>query len=264
MIGPLGHLAPLGGRRYRRIANVVLLGEVPSTNEVARALAERMLAEDSDLDVTAVVARRQTAGKGRTGRSWSSFGERGLALSLVLPWPEGPERVRVPIVSGIRVARALSAGFSLPVRLKWPNDLLVGGRKLGGILTEGCTGSEEAGYAVVGIGLNGAIPRAELDAAGLQGATSLLAELGPRADLEPEPLLHTVLELLDGALGDEVDDIPAAFAEVAAHGPGDPLEVHDGDRVVSGSYAGVTDDGFLVLKRPDGEVTVLSGDVHPG
>ena len=68
MTSPLGPLAPLGGRRYGRIANVILLEEVSSTNDVARALVEKMVEEDTDLLPTCVVARRQTAGRGRAGR----------------------------------------------------------------------------------------------------------------------------------------------------------------------------------------------------
>ena len=101
MTSPLGHLAPLGGRRFGRIQNVVTLEEAASTNDVARAIVERLVAEDTELLPTCIVARRQTAGKGRSGRKWEAAGDGAVAVSLVAPWPEGPERIRVPVATGI-------------------------------------------------------------------------------------------------------------------------------------------------------------------
>lgn len=252
---------PLGGERWANLANVAIFGEVRSTNDVARALVERMIAEDSEILPTAIVARRQTAGKGRQGRSWESSGVRPLAVSLIVPWPEGPDRVKVPMSWGVRIARGLAAGFGVDVRLKWPNDLLCGRRKVGGLLAEARSGPEGSAYVVVGLGLNVDASREELDKAGLTGATSLAAEGAAAERLEGEAPLRALLAILDAGLAEEIEDLPAAFDSVSAHRPGDRIAVHDGSTVVAGAYAGVTPEGFLRLASGEGVEVVLSGDV---
>ncbi len=258
---PLGIRAPLGGARWTSLVNVVLVDAAGSTNDEARGVVERMISEDTEILPTLVAARRQRSGKGRQGRGWVSAGANPLAVSLVAPWPEGPDRVKVPVAWGIRLARGLSAGYGLHVRLKWPNDLLVGRRKLGGLLVEARVAPEGGGYAVVGIGLNVDATRADLDAAGLDGATSLLLEGADPALLAGTAPLLFLAGLLDEGLRSEIDDIPAAFASVAAHAPGDHLEVHDGGAKAAGAYAGVTEEGFLRLRTGEGIEVVLSGDV---
>jgi BirA family biotin operon repressor/biotin-[acetyl-CoA-carboxylase] ligase len=258
---PLGPLAPLGGARFGRVANVVLLEETASTNDVARALVEKMVAEDTDLLPTCVAARRQTAGRGRAGRSWSTTGEGAVAVSLVAPWPEGPGRIHVPVATGIVLARSLSAAFGLDLRLKWPNDLFCRGKKLAGILVEGRALPEGAGYVVVGVGLNVSTTRSELDALGLAAATSLALEGVEPALLSGDLPLVAVISALDATLEGEVEDLPAAFAAVTLHREGDPLEVRDGERVVSGRYRGLTKDGLLRLEADGGVAELISGDV---
>lgn len=128
------------------VRRVVCAGEIDSTN--AQALR---LARDGAPDGTVVVADAQSAGRGRLGRSW--WAEPGTALLaswLVRPalpldrWP------LLSLVAGVAAARAASASSGIEVRLKWPNDLVIGGRKLGGILAE----SDAHGALVVGVGIN--------------------------------------------------------------------------------------------------------------
>ena len=261
MTGPLGPLAPFGGLHFGRIANVILLEEATSTNDVARALVERMVAEDTDLLPTCVVARRQTAGKGRCGRTWEATGDGAVAVSLVAPWPEGPGRIRVPVTTGIALARSLSRAFGVELRLKWPNDLLSGGRKLGGILVEGRALPDGTGYVVVGLGLNVGGTRGELDALGLPAATSLALQGADPAALEGDAPFVAVLAAFDAALGGEIPDLPSAFEEVTVHRPGDVLEVRDGERRFHGRYAGLTEDGLLRLDTGAGVTELISGDV---
>lgn len=261
MSGPLGPVAPLGGRRFERLVNVVLLEETPSTNAVAHALVDRMIAEDTDLFPTCIVARRQTAGKGRLGRAWASAGAAPVAVSLVAPWPDGPGRIRVPVAAGVALARSLSSAFGLPLRLKWPNDLLVSGRKVAGILVEGRALAEGAGYVIVGLGLNVHATRAELDGLGLPSATSLALEGADPELLAGDGPAVAVLSALDAFLGGEEADLPEAFSRVTVHVHGDVLEVRDGDRVVRGRYAGLTPNGLLRLETDAGVLEVISGDV---
>ena len=258
---PLGSLAPFGGYRFERIENVIVLAAVASTNEVGRDLAGRMLAEQNDLLPTVIVGRKQLAGRGRAGRRWESP-EGSLSVSLVLPWPEGPERIRLPLAIAIPLVARLAEAFGVRLKLKWPNDLVFEGRKLGGILIETRQGEDGDGGAIVGIGLNASTEAAELARLGLTSASSLLMAGAPAATLAADAALLALLVALDGAIGEGPTDIVAAFAAVSAHNPGEPIAVHDGGRRLEGSYAGVTADGFLRVTTATGEEVVLSGEVE--
>ncbi|HSB37370.1 MAG TPA: biotin--[acetyl-CoA-carboxylase] ligase, partial [Thermoanaerobaculia bacterium] len=148
-LSPLGSRAPFGGRRFPYLANLVEFGTLPSTNDFGKQLADRLLGDGTEVGPTVIVARRQTAGRGRSGRPWTDLGSTGLSLSLLLPWPEEPARVRLPLTLGVLLATGFTERFGLEVRLKWPNDLVVDDRKLAGILAE-----KDGDAVVVGMGLN--------------------------------------------------------------------------------------------------------------
>jgi BirA family biotin operon repressor/biotin-[acetyl-CoA-carboxylase] ligase len=240
---------------------VLLLATVPSTNDLGRVIVEHALAESEEIRLTVIVAGEQTAGRGRAGRAWASL-PGALALSAIVPWPAGPGRVRLPVETGILLARGLSAAFGIDIRLKWPNDLLVGRKKLGGLLVEARSNDEGEGWAVIGIGLNVRGTRAGLDGRGLSEATSLEACGVAAALLEGDRALDAVLSVLDEGIGEPcVDPLPEAFASVSAHATGDLLTVVDGGRTHKGAFAGVTPDGFLRLATDGGDETLVSGDV---
>jgi len=253
---------PLEGRSFSHIENVIYLPSTLSTNDVAKTIVEKMLAESEDVRPTIIVAGEQTAGHGRMGRSWTPL-PGALAVSVIVPWPEGPERVRVPVRAGIALARGLSRAFALDVRLKWPNDLLVNRRKLGGILVEARANDEGEGWAVVGVGLNVRGTRKDLDARGLRDATSLEDAGVAAAKLAGVAPLSALLDILDVPLGGDAgkDPLPEAFAAVSAHAPGDTMSVMDAGRSVSGVFRGVNADGALRLSTGRGEETIVSGDV---
>jgi biotin-(acetyl-CoA carboxylase) ligase len=127
---------------------------------------------------------------------------------------------------------------------------------------EARSGEEGEGYAVVGIGLNGAATREELDAAGLTDATSLALLGAAASDLAGDAGILTVLQILDEALSKEMPALPGAFEAVSAHAPGDRLRVASGGKTIEGSYLGVTAQGLLRLKTEAGEEKLISGDVE--
>lgn len=252
---------PLEGRSFSHIENVIYLPSTPSTNDVAKTIVEKMLAESEDVRPTIIVAGEQTAGHGRMGRSWTPL-PGALAVSVIVPWPAGPERVRLPVRAGIALARGLSRAFALDVRLKWPNDLLVNRRKLGGILVEARANDEGEGWAVVGVGLNVRGTRKDLDVRGLRDATSLEDAGVAAAKLAGVAPLSALLDILDVPLGEAgKDPLEEAFAAVSAHAPGDAMSVMDAGRSVSGVFRGVNADGALRLSTGRGEETIVSGDV---
>ncbi len=247
-----------------RLQNVLVLADVTSTNDVARTLIDKMIADESDLGRTLVVALRQTAGRGRGGRPWKSGKGNALAMSLVSMDRQAASRVRIPVEAGVHMARALSSAFGIDVRLKWPNDLLSRGRKLGGILVEVRTSAGEDGvaYLIVGVGLNITSSAGDFEREELPFATSLALELAAAgAGKSTESALADILSMFDGLLTEPLSDLADAFEAVTAHARGAHLTVRDGPRMLSGTYLGLTKDGFLRLKTSAGEESILSGDV---
>jgi BirA family biotin operon repressor/biotin-[acetyl-CoA-carboxylase] ligase len=168
------------------------LRTVDSTSSKLKALAQ-----DGAAAGTVVLADEQTGGRGRTGRTWFSPAGLGVWMSVLLRWELSAERLApLSIAAAISVADALRELTGLDVRVKWPNDLLVDGRKLGGLLVESIqTAGESVQSAVLGIGLNANLAETDLPAELVGIATSLRVALGrPVPRLE---LLRTMLLALE-------------------------------------------------------------------
>lgn len=166
-------------------AGVVVLAETDSTQDAARRLG---LAAGR-----VIVAGRQTAGRGRLGRAWADTGTEGIAVTFVVEGPSagaGPRRERLAVASAVGVARAAESVLGRGVAIKWPNDILVDGRKLAGILIE-----QTDSLAYIGVGMN--VSQKTWPAALADRAVSL-AQLGAQVDrLE---VLETLLPTVDAAL----------------------------------------------------------------
>jgi len=229
-----------------------------STNDVARDLAEKGAPEG-----TIVIAESQIKGRGRLGRTWHSPLGAGLYFSIVLrPRLDPSDLPKITLLAGTAVAESIEKTTGLHPVIKWPNDLLVGDRKVGGILTELVMKGERLEYAIVGLGLNVNLDFTPPEVAFLrEQATSLARELG--APVAREPLLACILNRLEVhylALCDGWSPHQAWAARlvtlgqrVAVSGPGDELE---------GWAEGVDPDGGLLLRLKDGQVVrVLAGDV---
>lgn len=241
---------------------VELYARAGSTNDVARRLADGGAAPGS-----VVLADEQTVGRGRVGRHWVSPPGLGIWLSLVARPRALPEPALLPLVVGVAVARALDpfAG-SGAVQVKWPNDLLVHGSKVGGILCEGAWEEGAPSYVVVGIGLNvlqsptdfppeieaiatslriasGAAPSRERVAAAVVRAVAHAVEAVPPS-LPPEWAAE--LERRDALRGREIVVLP--------HGAGEEQR---------GTAVGVAPDGALLLRTPSGALRqIRSGTVR--
>jgi BirA family biotin operon repressor/biotin-[acetyl-CoA-carboxylase] ligase len=234
----------------------VVLDEVGSTN--AEALAR---AASGEVGPLWIVARRQTAGRGRSGRIWAS--EPGnlyasLIVSLACPPVVVPQ---LSLLTGVATVEAIAdAGGGLPagLRLKWPNDVLIGQAKCAGILAESLAGQTSV-TAVIGIGINLA-----WHPAGLGRTATNLAEHGVR--ITPDDMLAA----LDGAMQRwlAVWDGGDGFAEVRtawlAHaGPrGEACTANTGTEQVAGTFLGLDPGGALLLRDRQGQHrTVTFGDV---
>jgi BirA family transcriptional regulator, biotin operon repressor / biotin---[acetyl-CoA-carboxylase] ligase len=229
-----------------------------STNDEALALA-RAGAPDG----TVVIAGAQTRGRGRAGRAWYSPPGANLYLSIVLrPTLPAAALPGLTLAAGIGVCDAVRAAGVAAARLKWPNDVLAGDRKLAGILTEMTSRGTGVDAVVVGVGVDVDGRRADLPPELAAVATSIRDETGVPQDLAgfTERLLATLEPWFDRYLAGGVSSITAAWEERAALGR--RVQVITGEGPCEGTAVGLTAEGGLRVRLPGGgEVQVMAGDV---
>ena len=229
-----------------------------STNRVAMELAYA-----GEEEGAVILAETQTEGRGRAGRRWHSEQGTGIYVTIVLRPRLSP--VQAPLLTmlaGLSLHSAILAQTGLNAELKWPNDILIDGKKLGGILTEMHAEPTQVRFVIVGIGLN--VNQEKFPAELSSIATSLRKESGKA---------HSRLELLVRLLREFETDynrflregpsyVVGRFAEVSQFADGKRVRVDTGRDMYSGRTAGLSADGLLLVKKDDGEtVTVVAGDV---
>ena len=233
---------------------------VDSTNRVALELAQ-----GGALEGTVVLADRQTAGRGRLQRSWQSPPGCNLYLSIILrPAILPRDASQITLLTGVAVAEAISA--VCPERdvvgIKWPNDLLIGGRKVCGILAETRMAKDVIDSVIVGIGLNVNIKMADFDPAHRETATSLWKETG--RDHSREDLLLLVCERFEAWYEIFLRDGFAPVREgwlARAEMAGKRIRVLFRDEVREGAFAGIERDGALLIADEQGAVSrITAGD----
>ncbi len=220
---------------------IVKLRKTTSTMDVARRLAE-----NNPQEMIVVLAEEQTAGRGRLGRSWESP-RGGLWTSIVLPSPSYPDLLS--IISVLSVVNALRK-MGLNVEIKWPNDIMFEGKKIGGILVE----IPSRSYALIGIGVN------VNNDPPLPTAASVKNVLGKEVDLDE--LLKVIIEELNRALKSNREEMLARYkALLSTIGKKVRIKFIDG-KVVEGTAVDVANNGALILETPSGIIEVLEGDVE--
>ncbi|MBT9170364.1 MAG: Bifunctional ligase/repressor BirA [Actinobacteria bacterium] len=236
---------------------ILFLQEVGSTNDYARKLFQKGCAAG-----TVVVARRQIGGRGRRGRSWSSP-EGGLWFSLILPCrPEDSSVHKVPLIISLSVAQAVEERCGVKTELKWPNDVLIGGKKIAGILIERGTRDTGEEALLVGIGINVNLEQEVLQREGIQEvATSLDIVTGREEDLYA--LLLSVLDKIEENLhnlyynqGDLLGKIAPRMSIL-----GQMVAVQLEGDTIYGRASGLTQEGALVIQAGKRTRTLYSGDV---
>ena len=248
------------GLATRRIGlRLVCLKETESTNAVAFRLAEEGAPEG-----TVVFADAQSAGKGRLGRVWISPAGVNLYCSVVLRPPISPVAAcQLTFLSVVAVARAIESCTELAPQIKWPNDILVSGKKVAGLLNEMNAETEKVNFVVLGIGVNLNMRLSQLGEGVRHPATSLMEEGGVEVDRVAfaRALLRELDQLYDRFLMEGEGPVRAEWLERSAIG-GRLVRVSCGAREFSGEVQGVDAFGALLVRTPDGAVeTVLSGDV---
>jgi len=258
LLTPLSLTAGLDARRIG--ATVVCLKQTESTNTVAFKLAQEGAAEG-----TVVIADQQTAGKGRLGRVWLSPAGVNLYLSVVLRPAISPVAAcQLTFLSVVAVARAIESCTALAPQIKWPNDILIGGKKVAGLLNEMNAETEKVNFVVLGIGVNLNMRLAQLDESVLRHPATSLLEAGGE-EVDRLDFTRTLLKELDGLyhrfLTEGEGAIRAEWLERSAM-RGRRVKVNCGEREFTGRVTGVDTFGALLVELTDGTLeTVLSGDV---
>jgi BirA family biotin operon repressor/biotin-[acetyl-CoA-carboxylase] ligase len=229
-----------------------------STNRVALELGH-----SGEPEGAVVLAEEQTAGRGRAGRAWHSQRAAGIYVTLLLRPRLAP--VQAPLLTmmaGLSAHSAVQALTGLDVDLKWPNDLLIRGKKVGGILTEMHAEPSLVRFVIVGVGLN--VNQEKFPSEISSIATSLRAETG-KAQSRMELLVRLMREFesdYNRFLREGAGSVVARFESVSSYAKGKRVRVTNGSESYLGTTAGLGPEGLLQVEREDGRVTaVISGDV---
>jgi BirA family biotin operon repressor/biotin-[acetyl-CoA-carboxylase] ligase len=234
--------------------------QIDSTNSAAMLAAQSGAAEGS-----VFVAERQTEGRGRGGNIWHS--EPGaIYLSIVLrPRVQANDVLILSLATGLAVAAAVEEVCGIAPDLRWPNDILLGEKKLGGILCELNIDAGKVRHAVIGVGLNA--NQAEFPGGIREVATSLLQETGkqwPRVELVGTLLraLQQEYQAMQSAPAEAMQSCITRFEKRSSYARGKRVKVAEGDGF-EGITEGLDARGFLRVKTSSGPRLVLSGGVRP-
>lgn len=243
--------------------DVVMLQEVDSTNRVARELAEAGCPHG-----VAVLAEKQTAGRGRLGRTWQSRPGKGLCVTIVLrPELELHDYSKIPLIAGVAVSLALNEICGLEVQLKWPNDIYLVGRKCGGILVETSSlleGSHRC-HALVGIGLNVNDDSTSIAPELRESATSLFIETGCEHDIFPivTVIRERLLELVSRCVREGFSEMWKQWQKQDMTYGKWMNWVTPAGQVVYGKSLGIDHNGiYLIEDRAGKRHEVASGDLR--
>jgi BirA family transcriptional regulator, biotin operon repressor / biotin---[acetyl-CoA-carboxylase] ligase len=230
--------------------------ETTSTNDVIEKFAR-----DGVKEGVVVFAEAQTKGRGRLGRKWISPAHRGLWFSILLrPGLRPQEATQLTVASATALRRAIGAVTGLKPEIKWPNDILIGGKKVAGILTELSAEVDRVRHIILGIGIDVNLAADEFPPELKKIATSLKIETGEM--VSRAELAVTILRELDhdyarigvGKFPALADEWESGCATI-----GKNVRVHIGDRRVRGCAESLDDDGALIIRTEHGHLERITG-----
>lgn len=269
-INPFEIANGLGTRIVGR--EVLCYDTLPSTNAHAARLAAEGCA-----DGLAVMAFQQTQGRGRLGRSWESPPDKGIYLSVVLRPPLAPAEIQIlTLAAATATVRAISRATGLQTGIKWPNDIVAGGRKICGILLEMNCEADRVNYVILGMGINYSQEASDFPEELRERASSVLMELNAHGGASGHPtpvngrsgrlaLVRAVLQELDSVLMDVLDGkndrILDIWREYSAT-LGREVRFTLRDVEYTGTAVDITGDGRLIVECSDGiRRELISGEV---
>lgn len=235
--------------------------ELDSTNTRARELAESGAAEGE-----IVIAESQTQGRGRLGRRWESPPLSNLYLSIILRPGLPPKHApQITLAAAVALVETVGSFLPRPPVIKWPNDILIDGKKLAGILTEAACDTECVQYVILGIGLNLNYRAETMPETLRQRATSMADMAGE--NLSRETVLVRLIHDLDRCYGELEESGFAALRprwETHFGLRGRRVRVELGDQTIIGRAQGIDHEGALIVETDDEQRrSIIAGDVIP-
>jgi BirA family biotin operon repressor/biotin-[acetyl-CoA-carboxylase] ligase len=249
------------GLGSRRLGNrFYYFPEIDSTNNYARALAEAGAPEG-----VVIVAEQQSHGRGRLARPWISPPHVNLYCSIILRPTLPPARApQITLAAAVALSDAVAQFSPITPAIKWPNDILAGGKKLAGVLTEAVSNAQRLEFVILGIGVNINYQRTNMPVEIRRGATSLAILAG--RELRREAFLIRLIQDLDRCYAVLEERGFAALApqwDARFSLRGRAVRVKMTDRTITGRAIGIDSDGFLMVESSGVCERIIAGDVIP-
>ncbi|MFP5245909.1 MAG: biotin--[acetyl-CoA-carboxylase] ligase [Thermoanaerobaculia bacterium] len=242
--------------RLHVIESLAVIPRVASTNLIARRIVNECIDNELSLPQAMIIAGEQFAGRGRNDRRWSSPAGKGIYATTLLSRP-AKELPLIPLAMANIVATYLRDTFAIDARIKWPNDVLVDGKKIAGILIEARVQDSRV-FLLIGTGVNvepvqddtrpNAVAISEVTQREFDGIETATLAFVEHVDAElAKPLEHGV--------------VLRQWRKLAVHQPGDRIHCVIGERTITGTWNGIDDFGRASLVTEEGTIAVSAGDL---
>jgi BirA family biotin operon repressor/biotin-[acetyl-CoA-carboxylase] ligase len=232
---------------------IYILDTCTSTNDIAKIMAEK-----GEREGTVVWALEQIRGRGREGRKWISSKNKGLYFSIILR-PQIANPNLLTLFGALSVLEIIEENFKLEVKLKWPNDLIYKGKKLGGILGEGTYKGSKLSHIILGIGVNTNYEIEDFPEGLKEKTTSLRIILNK--EIENQKLLITILEKIKALYNMDFiqNELISHVNRYSFLKKGEKIKLKTTQSLVEGEYEGMDKDGSLLLNTKKGKIKIYSG-----
>lgn len=242
--------------RLKVIESLAVIPRVASTNLVARRIVTECIENELSLPQAMIIAREQIAGRGRNDRQWSSPPGKGIYATTLLSRP-AHELPMIPLAIANVVATYLRDTYAIDARIKWPNDILVGGKKIAGILIEARIQDDRA-FLLIGTGINvepvedetrpNAVAMSEVSSRDLGGIDTATLAFIEHVD---EQLAHPF----------EHDAVLAEWRRLSVHEKGDRIYCVLGERTIEGTWIGIDEQGRALIESGGRTMSVTAADI---
>ena len=242
--------------RLKVIESLAVIPRVASTNLVARRIVTECIDNELSLPQAMIIAGEQFAGRGRNDRRWSSPPGKGIYATTLVTRP-AHELPLVPLAMANIVATYLRDTYAIDARIKWPNDILVGTRKIAGILIEARLQADRV-FLLIGTGVN--VEPVKDD---VRPNAVAISEVSPRDFGGIETATLAFVEHVDEQLSQPLshDDVLAQWRALSIHKRGDRTHCVIGERTIEGTWSHIDDHGRAVLNTSEGITAVSAGDL---
>ena len=240
--------------RLHTLESVAIIPRVTSTNLIARRILDECLDNELSLPQAIIIAGEQFAGRGRNERTWSSPPGKGIYATTLLTRP-APELPLFPLEMANAVATYLRETFGIDARIKWPNDVLVDGRKIAGILIEARV-QETHVHMLIGTGIN--LEPVESDTR--PNATSV-REVARRGYSGLEDATVAFIESLDVRFSRPSGNVLDEWRAMSVHKIGDRIASIIGARTIEGTWNGIDEHGRALIRTGHETIAISAGDV---